>query len=750
MPTDAILPKAREAELKVELINVGHGDALILHWLPEVGTASTILVDGGTVVGAKRISETLSGLGATSIDLAVLTHCDADHVDGLLAYARDKDRLPIHRYWGPCIPAFRRHDWLFNARIGRGLTQAEALEATLDPSCKRSWPVEGANWVSSDGDLSIRVISPAGRLIERLLVGTDSLSLFLERPTPLGWLLESPVAEDDIEDPFADLRFAISTAEISPDRVPPLPPIPRPASAEEFADEAETGGIEPEFFGNSVLNDTSIVLLVEARIGVVQRRLLLTGDLENFTYLMGRHPMGLGCDIVKSPHHGSYSYVDREVAYDAVWQWLRPRAALVSANGKHGLPRVDFRDAALRYGATLFCTSRRSREIVSGPTLESCCNVQFACNSQAPISLSVTAKGINSDGVACASGTLAGVMPIIQVRQHVVEPSPILSTLAETEIRKHMDWAVTWLRRILVERQSSPPDSELKPISIEVMRQAATAARRLAAASEMEVILERAAREGKVWLYRSDRYRGRGDRSVWVMPTRMEMAQLTSWIDEFNVVQLAVKPRHAAAAPEELLYAAGTDWIAQRLAERFAFPRAMFKDALWPILVDHLLRTRSVGIRFISGSTHRDFGASVLLILFREQNPRAASATLSKQLSTLESDGKFSSYLREAVRWANDISGSPPEWPDALASLVTPLWVDTAVPPSGIIANQSGQMVDLAGKFEGDGAAEFRKWIARLKLGLTATELSQSLACSALASLILSGYEIISKPTERS
>jgi hypothetical protein len=542
------MPKVREAELKVELINVGHGDALILHWLPEVGPASTILVDGGTVAGAKRIRETLSVLGATAINLAVLTHCDADHVDGLLAYARDKDRLPIHRYWGPCVPAFRRHDWLFNARIGRGLTQAEALEATLDPTCKRSWPVEGANWVSSDGGLSIRVISPAGRLIERLLVGTDSLSLFLEQPTPLGWLLESPVAEVDIEDPFADLRFAISTAEITPDRVPPLPPTPRPASAEEFVDEAETRGVEPEFFGNSVLNDTSIVLLVEARIGVVQRRLLLTGDLENFTYLMSRHPMGLGCDIVKSPHHGSYSYIDREVAYDAVWQWLRPRAALVSANGKHGLPRMDFRDAALRYGATLFCTSRRSREIVSGPTLESCCNVQFACNSQAPISLSVTAKGISSEGVACASGTLADVMPIIQVRQHVVEPSPILYTLAETEIRKHMDWAVTWLRRMLAERQSRPADSELKPISIAVMRQAAAAARRLAAASEMEVILERGAREGKVWLSLSDRYRGRGDRSVWIMPTRPEIAQLTSWIDGFNVVQLAVKPRHAAAA----------------------------------------------------------------------------------------------------------------------------------------------------------------------------------------------------------
>ena len=744
MPTATIQPKTREAELKVELLDVGHGDALILHWLPEVGQASTILVDGGTAGGAKRIQDKLGALGSTAIDLAVLTHCDADHVDGLLAYARNEDRLPIHRYWGPCVPAFRRHDWLFNSRIKRGLTQAEALEKALEPSCTCSWPVEGANWISPDGDLSIRVISPAGRLIERLLVGNDSLSLFMEQPTPLGWLLDRSVAEVDIEDPFADLRFAITTGEITSDRVPLLPPTPRPATAEEFRTEAATHDVEPEFFGNSVLNDTSIVLLVEARIGVVQRRLLLTGDLENFTYLMGRHPMGLGCDIVKSPHHGSYSFVDRKVAYDEVWQWLRPRAVLVSANGKHGLPRVDFRDAARRYGASLFCTSRRSREIISGPISETCCAAQFACNNQAPISLSLTANGINSEGVACASGMLAGVMPIIQVRQHVVEPSPILSTLAETELRKHMEWAVKWLRGTLAGRQSRPPDAELKPISISVMRQAAVAARRLAAASEMELILERATREGKVWLSQSDRYRGSPDRAVWVMPTQAEMAQFTAWIDKFLVVQLAVKPLHAATAPEELLYAANSDWIALRFAERFAFPHDMFRDALWPILVEHLLHTRSIGIRVLTDSLSRRFGASILLILFREQTQEAAFATLSKQLAALTCDDEFNSYLCEAGKLAGNGNQHFPDWPTDLADLITPLWVDTAVPPSGLIENPNDRMKDLVGKFADNDAKEISKWRDRLRWNLC--PLPNSLVCPALASVILSGYEIISQP----
>ena len=41
-----------KAQLKVELLDVGHGDALLLHWIPEQGDPSTILVDGEDVSGA--------------------------------------------------------------------------------------------------------------------------------------------------------------------------------------------------------------------------------------------------------------------------------------------------------------------------------------------------------------------------------------------------------------------------------------------------------------------------------------------------------------------------------------------------------------------------------------------------------------------------------------------------------------------------------------------------------------------------
>ncbi|PCK78491.1 ComEC/Rec2 family competence protein [Rhizobium sophoriradicis] len=730
-----------EAQLKLELINVGHGDALVLHWLPKSGKPSTVLVDGGPAGGEKRVHDTLGRLGASEIDLAVLTHCDADHVDGLLAYVETKGALPVRHYWGPCVPAFRRHQWLFAPRVARGIDKTEALQRALSPSCNISWPVEGASWTSSDGGLSIRVISPAGRLIERLLVGSDSLSLFLEQPMPIGWLLGGTEDEQDEEDPFSDLRLAISTGEITPDKMPLLPPMQRPAPPEQLTREAATKGVEPEFFGNSVLNDTSIVLLAEARIGVVTRRFLFTGDLENFTYLMAQHPMGLGCDIVKVPHHGSRSYVDRDVAYDAVWQWMRPRAALVSANGKHHLPRSEFRDAALRYGTTLFCTSRRSREIVSGVTSEPCCQIQYACNKQEPVSLTVSAMGIEADGIACARGNLSGVMPVIEVRQHVVEPSPILSTLGETEIRKHMDWAVGWLRETLTQRQARSADADLTPISLKVMSQAAAAARRVAASTEIETILERAARAGKVWL--SPRRRRGDERSVWIMPRNDEINEFKAWIDRFAVIQLAIMEGHTAAAPEELLYAANTEWIARRFAAQFAFPREMFEGALWPILVDHLLKTRSICERNIPDATYRSHEASKLLTLFKEADIYAAFTALVERLSSISNSKALAEYIL-AASGAGIGYGKPSlSWPEEFAVSVTPLWLGRVLPPSGLIGERYQEPFSFAGQF--DGADKVQEWISLLLANL-ATSLPDRLIRPALAALILSGFDVISRP----
>ena len=93
------------------------------------------------------------------------------------------------------------------------------LQNALGLGCKIFWPVEGAMWTSPDWGLSIRVLSPAGRLIERLLVGEDALSLFLEHPTPLGWLLGDSAESPPGAAPSADPRDANDSDEITPEKI---------------------------------------------------------------------------------------------------------------------------------------------------------------------------------------------------------------------------------------------------------------------------------------------------------------------------------------------------------------------------------------------------------------------------------------------------------------------------------------------------------------------------------------------------
>ena len=585
---------AREPRLHVELVAVGHGDALVLRWEPPTGDPSTIVIDGGPPEAGAKLAAVLKSAGADHIDLLVLTHSDFDHVGGLVSYVERGDQLPVARYWGPCLPAFRRHEWLFPNRVIRGLDTVTKLEGLLKGHASISYPVEGAHWRSADGDMTVRVLSPAARLVERLLVGEDADDLFLRVPTPLGWLLDAPAPAPD-EDAFAALRAALSSGELTPEAIPALPPPRALGSANQVREAAKATGADPEFFGNNVLNDTSIVLLVEARIGKVRRRLLFTGDLENFTYLMARHPMGLGCEVVKAPHHGSRSFVDRDEAMDEAWQWLRPKAVLVSANGKHKLPRAEFRETVLRYGATLFCTCRRSREILSGVEPDTSCHDHFKCDSQQSVSLDIGERTFVSKGVACGSGATSGVLPVIQIRQHVVEPSDLLDRFTEREMTRHIDWVCKRLKTIHDARRAVGGKSGLDPVGSQLLARDATADGRYPAATNIELILDRAARDGKAWVKPENHYRG--GRRAWILPSPNEWKELESWVDGYVLIQLAVTKRKVGLAAIELLRAADTSFLAERASQKFSFPEVLFEDVIWPRLAQRLIKGRAIRVR---------------------------------------------------------------------------------------------------------------------------------------------------------
>lgn len=579
--------------LQVEMVGVGHGDCFVLRWLPSEGDPSVIVIDGGPRGGGSKLDTTLRSMGADKIDLMVLSHSDADHVDGLLEYAKLPSRAPISRYWGPCLPAFERHRWLFPLRIARGLDIAANLEAALRSETNISWPVEHALWQSEDGGLRIRVLSPAGRLIERLLIGDDALALFLEQPISLGWLL-GPQDDAGPEDRYADLRAAIASGEIDPARMPDdLPGVRRVDQAAVAGEAARDYGIEPEFFGNSVLNDTSLVLLVEADLGGAPKRLLFTGDLQTFTYLMANYPMGLGAEIVKAPHHGSLSHVGEKLnAYDEVWQWLRPRAVLVSAGGKHGLPRHDFRNAALRTGASLFCACRRQKELLVGPSLEASCHAEFACSKgERSIRLDMGRDRIEANAQACGSQGTSHAPAVIQMVQHLVDPSAILDRLTTAERDRHVKWLHDMLKDAHAARRAAGGEAGLKPIPFTKIAEMATARGAFRAAASMDIILDAAVRAGKIWASHADPFRHE-ERSAWVMPNDAQWRELSEWLLKHAVILLAVDDRKVGLVSRELLLAADTKYLAQRAAKLFAFPEDMFAPIIWPRLVERLIKEK--------------------------------------------------------------------------------------------------------------------------------------------------------------
>ena len=173
-------------ESRVTALSVGHGDAILLQWT-EGAAKWTCLVDGGQSPG--ELLKCLESEGVENIDLLVATHLDSDHLDGLMGVVGKKK---IGAYWGPALPAFARHRWLFGHRGTEAVRRGEALEAVLAAEGVHDilYPLEG--YISSplNGRASVSVTSPPSRLIRRLLTGADVAALLVEERTPMGWMLE--------------------------------------------------------------------------------------------------------------------------------------------------------------------------------------------------------------------------------------------------------------------------------------------------------------------------------------------------------------------------------------------------------------------------------------------------------------------------------------------------------------------------------------------------------------------------------
>ena len=396
--------------VKLTALGVGHGDATLLQvFSPNESEkpAFTCLVDGGE--SPTKLASALDRHGVGDLDLLVLSHFDADHIGGL-------DDIWKHRkvqsYWAPCLAAFERHKWLFGKRIQSGLDHARQIEASLRASGTQvTYPLEGfSSSPFKDGQFSLHVLSPAARLIRTLLLDRDIEWLFTQTPMPLGWLA-SPEPAAPIEQPTNELNLdhRLRNGALAPEDVDWVRPDgAKPGMSDVQKQSSARAGIDPEFFGDSVLNNTSLVVWLNIGIGARSHKVLLTGDQENWTYLLMRHPLGLQVDLLKSPHHGGQLYIEQGLSNEEILSSVRPRAVLFSANGRHGLPHSDMRASAMRWGASVFCTSQRGAEVILANRPEqqhTCCHRQFSCSSDTQdMAIIFDEQGIHASRAACHTG----------------------------------------------------------------------------------------------------------------------------------------------------------------------------------------------------------------------------------------------------------------------------------------------------------------------------------------------------------
>lgn len=589
----------REMELRVTTLGIGHGDAILLEYFGghEIWRC---LVDGGEDPAALRRALQEYDSTINQIDLLVVSHIDNDHVGGLFGFTSSFGGSHVHvaEFWGPALPAFERHLWAFGSKCQESIDRARRLEDDLVSSntgMTRFYPLEGfVAMPTKDRRLKITVLFPPAKLIRGMLVSDNILDVLSQEPTPQAYLLNDD-DDEDVELPasLARLDSELSRCHLTPDSFPDdLTVASSPPSKVGFR-------ATHEFFGDSLLNNTSITLYVEVILpNTSVRTVLLPGDLENWAYLFHRHPRGLRADVLKASHHGGRVYCEGKEAENELMHAVQPRALLISASGRHDLPRASTRLAAARRGAAVFCTSCRSKEfILSAESDEKSCHSEkyYNCTSETESrTLVITATDIFSDSLACHSGFQNDPGPVVQLQQHIVVPSGVTKKLLEREMTKH----IGWIRRHLLgsHRQHLNTDDVSIPVrmttSDDIRQAALKPPARHDLAYNLPTVFEEGVRRGQFWArssssgYHNHFGRYEANWELYALPSPGEAHSLVDWVTSRSCLIFesddVVKFSDSDGAIAQLMK--NCEFLKEAVEECLCFPRDLFPEAISPVI----------------------------------------------------------------------------------------------------------------------------------------------------------------------
>ncbi|HDZ8830061.1 TPA: hypothetical protein RUX02_002350 [Aeromonas dhakensis] len=653
MQKKSAAPKIHQKQTFVEAdrvdvftFSVGHGDCQLIEFWQQGRLEFRLLYDGGISLSPNLVSHLKNkrSNGSVDLDIVVLSHVDADHRAGINELLRN-NHISIGEIWLPCLPAFRRLSWLFSERVQRAVTLAEEIEQlAIERDIPVIYPLQDhVQRAGNDSALQICVISPPRKLIKRLYSASlaDLQPLLSHTPLPLEWLIRSSSYIDEEITFQQDINLFDSNYALTPGQLEPKGHEITPNETElDALNRYKTLQSEPEFFGQSIVNNTSIVLVIDALLEKQhRRRIVLTGDQENWVWIASEHPMGLSADVMKAPHHGGKIYLsDKDDGVNDVeqfWLWTRPRIVTVSANGKYSLPHCQFRESVRMIGATLVCPNKRGKEWIfsdTHPQAINSCSTHFNCETKAqhPVQrISLTARSESLNAAACLSGNgHRSPAPIVVMQQKLIEPDESFIRWTQTEVRKHAEW----LNKNLLERRAMQlaalslaerADSCFEELTIKEALAIFNGGQRHELVNDPEPVLRYAKSQGKLWI--QEKYRI-NEETVVIAPLReKEYQDMLSRITRFDHLLFTadknIDERTLITKDTySLLKHFDTDALISLSARWAGVPDKSFHENIKPKLFHDLIKKYKIRLAKYDSFYQSGDSSTLLLHMFKDEN----------------------------------------------------------------------------------------------------------------------------------
>jgi len=174
----------RPADWRIAMCDVGQGDAFVVRGFDALGQHRDILIDTGR--HADLAESCLRNLGVERLEVAVLTHFDADHAGGVEAVLERTDNVLIS------APQRESDDAVIRRLVAQGINVIRATSgqrvALGDTSCTVLWPAPGHPSMQggNPGSISMSVTAPGMSALFLADLDEDSQNALLAQHPGLG------------------------------------------------------------------------------------------------------------------------------------------------------------------------------------------------------------------------------------------------------------------------------------------------------------------------------------------------------------------------------------------------------------------------------------------------------------------------------------------------------------------------------------------------------------------------------------